>query len=725
MGETAAAGGGPPLNTRLARAPSLGDARLWLRRQADLQAGRFGLWTPVALGCGAAFYFALPAEPVLAVAVLSLLASILLGVAAQRIGVRPAVSGALVLAACFLAGLGLARLRTEQVQAPVVPQGGSVRQVEAWVVDVASPGQGGGRVLLAPVTVSGLAPEATPIRIRLTLRSPESPPAPGTRIITRALLNPPPPPSSPGAYDFARDSFFDGVGGVGLALGGVEVATGPPGGLPWGLRLQMQVNAFRWDLTRRLVDRMGVDRGGLAAAMTTGHEAFVPPAQVEALRAAGLAHIISISGLHMAIVGGFVYGLARLAVAVSPWLALRLSGRKIAAASGMIAILAYLVLSGGPDPAVRAGVTACAAFCAILWDRRAISLRTLALAATVVLLMRPEAVTQPGFQMSFAATAALVALAEAWPAPVREISTPLPVRILQGAGTAALAGVLISLAAGLATGPFALQHFNRIAVYGLPANLLSEPVSTLLLMPALALGVFLTPLGLGDIPLWFAGQGIEALNAIARIFASLPGSERVVASAPPWALPVTFLGLLFICLWKGPLRWIGLPLALAVYLAPRTPAPDLWVAHDAASAAVRVGEAAVALRPDVRRFGAEVWSRRRGLALRAPTDDPVPGLACRDHACTPAPGGPPVAVIWTRRPGALLREYRQACSSADLIVLRAPRPAGPCGARFILDEADFRSGGSVELWRLPDGRWRALWAQPMRGVRPWAAPGLQ
>jgi ComEC/Rec2-related protein len=235
-------------------------------------------------------------------------------------------------------------------------------------------------------------------------------PAPGDRISVSALLNPPPPPSAPGAYDFARDAYFRGVGGVGLALGEPVQLQRREADLPSGLRLQIGVNAFRWSLTRRLVDQLGPDRGGLAAAMTTGHEAFVPPAQVEALRAAGLAHIISISGLHMAIVGGFVFALVRLTVALAPALALRLSGRKLAAAAGGVAVLGYLVLSGAPDPAVRSAVTAFAAFAAILADRRAISLRTLALAATLLLLIRPEAVTQPGFQMSFAATAALVAL---------------------------------------------------------------------------------------------------------------------------------------------------------------------------------------------------------------------------------------------------------------------------------------------------------------------------
>ena len=421
MTEASVRGDGPPLSMHAARGPRGLRLGAWLGAQVGRQAGRLGLWIPVALGLGSALNFGLPWEPSWISAVLALLAAsvitaVSLGVATHRRG-----GGALLLLACGLVGFAAASIRTEVVREPIAPASGGVRRLEAVVVDVASPGQGGPRILLAPVSISGLSPEATPVRVRLTLRGTTLPPAPGDRISVSALLNPPPPPSAPGAYDFARDAYFRGVGGVGLALGEPVQLQRRDADLPSGLRLQIAVNAFRWSLTRRLVDQLGPDHGGLAAAMTTGHEAFVPPAQVEALRASGLAHIISISGLHMAIVGGFVFALVRLAVALAPALALRLSGRKLAAAAGGVAVLGYLVLSGAPDPAVRSAVTAFAAFAAILADRRAISLRTLALAATLLLLIRPEAVTQPGFQMSFAATAALVALAEAIPSPAIKV----------------------------------------------------------------------------------------------------------------------------------------------------------------------------------------------------------------------------------------------------------------------------------------------------------------
>ena len=211
------------------------------------------------------------------------------------------------------------------------------------------------------------------------------------------------------------------LAGALLALGGVAFSLGetrsaylsPP---PWVVRAAMAVNGLRHDLAKRIVARLGERTGGVAAAMTTGHEAWLDPEQVDAMRDSGLAHILSISGLHMAVVGGFSFFLVRLLVAAWPWLALRVPGKKVAAWAGLLAVGTYLIVSGHPPPAERAAITASIAFLAILLDRPAITMHALAVAAFAVLLLQPEAIVTPGFQMSFAATAALVALVEAWPA---------------------------------------------------------------------------------------------------------------------------------------------------------------------------------------------------------------------------------------------------------------------------------------------------------------------
>jgi competence protein ComEC len=668
-------------------------------------------------GLGSGLYFALPREPVVAVGFAGLGIGLCgLGVIRTRIESR-AMSAALVLLVCLGLGFSVARLRTLQVQAPIAPAGNEVRRIEAYVVDIVSPGQGGPRLLLAPVFISGLDPDLTPIRARITLPKDSLLPAPGSMIRLQAMLNPPPPPASPGAFDFARDAFFEGVGGVGFTLTPWTEMEAPSA--PGNLGVQVWINRLRWALALRVFEVTGPSAGGLAAAMITGHEVFIPPEQVDRLRAAGLAHIISISGLHMAIVGGFAFGLVRVLVACWPALALRASSRKLAALAGLVAVGTYLLISGSPAPAERAAITAFVAFGAILVDRRAISLRTLSIAALLILIRQPEAVTEPGFQMSFAATTALVALAEAWPRPVKDINLPWPVRGLQSARDWLGGSLAASFVAGLATGPIAMQHFNRVSTYGLIANLLVAPISSFLMMPALALGAILAPLGLGSLPLGMAGLAIELMDRVAGWAESLPGSQLIIASGPGWTLPVAMIGIFWLCLWRGPLRWLGLPLALAVSLTPRGPMPDIWVASDGATLAVRRGKEAILLRPEVKRFGAELWARRRGLILpQDEVEERDRDFDCDRWTCLPKAGASPsVAAVFTRRGSILERDRPLACERAEIVILRGEGP--PCASALTLTGKDFQQGGAAELYRTDSG-WRIVWTQSGRGERPWS-----
>jgi len=688
----------------------------WLSDQLARQADRWRLWTPVALGGGAATWFALPAEPpgwLLTLAALATLAGWLL---ARRCGASKPATLALLLLAAFASGLALADGRSARVAAPVAPVMDGPARIEGWVVDVDGPGaSGAARVLLAPVRISGLAPEATPVRVRLTLRG--VPPPPGAAIAVTALLNPPPGPASPGAYDFGRFAWFQSLGGVAWALTSPrDIALPPPGPR---LRLSLWINAQRYALAERIVARVGLPAGGVAAAMVTGHETWLDPAEVETMRVSGLAHILSISGLHMAVVGGFSFFLARLLIAACPTVALRINGKKAAALFGLAAVGAYLVVSGAPPPAERAAITAGIAFLAILLDRQAISMHALAVAAVAVLALQPEAIVTPGFQMSFAATAALVALAEAWPRRTAEISVPLPIAIVQRAGSWLLIALLASLVAGAATGPFAMQHFNRTAMFGLLANLIVAPLSDFLIMPMLALGAVLEPLGLGAPFLWAAGVGIDAMLSVGRWIAGLPGAIVTIPSAPTAALPVAFLGVLLTCLWRGPLRWAGLPLACAVLLWPRAPTPDLWISESVGAAAIVAEGRATLVRGASGSFAVDVWSRRRGLEVvaRDPGD-----WRCDRTSCLPVDGGP-LAVSWARRAPAAER-LSELCAAAEVVAVRAvlARLPAACDGRLVLDGGDWARGGAVELWRTPDG-WRALRVADLRGDRPWSGAG--
>jgi competence protein ComEC len=629
----------------------------------------------------------------------------------------------LVIAAGLMAftawGFAGAKLRTELVRAPVVWDRTS-GIIEGWVVDVAGPGSGGGRLLIAPYHIQGIADARLPARIRLTV-GPQGLIGPGEAVRLRGIVGPPPDPASPGAYDFARDSFFQQVGGVGFALEAEPMIVEGPRPPAW-LGVLMSVNAARWSLARRIIDDLGPRIGGVAVAMTTGHEAWLQQTDVNAMRDSGLTHILSISGVHMAIVGGFVFLMVRTLIAAWPWAALRAPGKKVAAGAALVSIAVYLIVSGAPPPALRSAVTLSVAFVAILFDRRAISLHSLAVAALIVLVLQPEAVVQPGFQMSFSATAALIAMAEVWPHPVREIGVPWPIRWAQAVGGWLAVAIAASFVAGAATEPFAIQHFNRVAIYGLPANLLMEPLSSLLIMPGLAIGAVMEALGLGGLAEHVAGFGIDLLLRLSSWVAAWPVAAWIVPSAPDVALPIAFVGILGLCLWRGRLRWAFAPLALAVSLWPRPDPPIAWISSDGAQAAIVQGEdVAVFLKPGAKKFASDLWAKRRGLSEPANgqtlTDE---RFDCNRTRCLPkAAADPRLAAWWTRR-----RPSDDAlaglCAGADLVILKADVDPGGCNGAKVLTADDFNRGGSVEVYQQRAG-WRFVWANGLRGERPWTS----
>jgi competence protein ComEC len=725
---------GARLITRRLRLPRPSAILGGLAKEAAGQRARLLLWTPVAFGAGSAAYLGLKEEPPLAPA---LVAAGLLGLAALaawrwgRSVWLTAVVGFLAVAA---GGFALAKLHSDAMATPIAPAGLGMIRIEGWVVDIDTPSARGERLLIAPVRIFGLKPAATPGRVRIVIGAdggPASAPAPGTPIRLLALLDPPPGPASPGAYDFARDAWFEGLGGVGLSMQQPTLAALPDP--PWRLRLEMAVNALRWRVASQLVHDIGAVLGpddggaaGLAAAVTTSHQDWLASDHRDALRASGLAHMLAIAGLHTAAVSGFAFFAFRLMIAACPWLALRVPGKKLAAVGALAVVGGYLILSGAHPPARRAAITASVAFLAILADRRAVSLHSLAIAALVILLIEPDVVVQPGFEMSFCATASLVALAEVWRpdgSPAAALAWPL--RLLQRARNWLAALAVVSFVAGAATGPFAIQHFNRIANYGVFANLTADFVASAVMMPALALCLLAQAVGLGpDVAgpvLAVAGTAARWVIALGRFFATAPGAAASLPSAPEIALAVSYLGIVFACLWRGWLRLVGIPMAFAVALWPRPAPPAAWIAADGDDAAVVVGGTEVTMKPGARQYATELWAQRRGFAL--PADAAAAQQAafdCDRSGCAPIGAvRPAIGAWWTkRRPHP--DDLADRCAGADIFILRAAVEVPPhCARAIILRRADFEAGGSVEVFAAPGGGWRLEWSQPQRGRRPW------
>ena len=490
---------------------------------------RIALWLPVLFGAGIAVYFALPTEPGGPYAAICAVALAVMALLLRRS--RGLLFGAAVAASVACAGFAAAQFRTDTVAAPVLARDTGPVRLTGRVLH-AEPAENGVRLTLDRVAADRIPEDGTPARIRITVRAAEDAPRAGDRISALAVLRPPPAPSMPGGFDFARKAWFERLGAVGFALGAVTVERGAPDG---GWRLA--IARLRQTATARILDASG---NPVAAALMTGERRAIPDDTLAAMRDSGLAHLLPISGLHIGLVAGLLFFAVRLVLAAVEPVALRFPVKKIAAVAALAGAAAYLALSGATIPTQRAFVMVAIVLFAVTIDRTAISLRLVAIAAAAVLVMAPESLLSASFQMSFAAVVALIAVYEA--------AAPRLSRVRRdgGAGTRIglfLAATLLTTGvATLATAPFAGHHFNRLALYGLLANMIAVPLMALWIMPLAIAGFLLVPFGGEALALVPMGWGIDAVLWVARGVAGLPGAVLTVPALPTAALAVVALG---------------------------------------------------------------------------------------------------------------------------------------------------------------------------------------
>lgn len=689
---------------------------------------RWVLWLPVCLGAGIALYFAWP-WPV-APKPLTWMAGLCLPGLAWLFRRHPGWAAAALPTWLMLFGFALVASRADTLAAPVLERRMPAAMLEGRLVLV-EPRDNGHRLTIADPRIERLAPEQTPRRVRVTLR--QNGEAGGETLLAgqmvrlRAVLAPPPEPSMPGAYDFARAAWFQQLGAVGNALGVVEVlAEAPPEGV-WQ-RAALWLEATRQSLTARILAPIGGAEGAIAAALMTGVRGPIPEDVDDAFRDSGLAHILSISGLHLVLVGGILFASLRGLMALWPWLALHWPVKKIAAIAALIGTAAYMLLSGSALPTQRAFVMVAFGFCAILLDRRAISPRSLALAALFMLLWAPESLLDAGFQMSFAAVACLIAAYEALEARLTRLRSqagPVKIALLWIGGA-----MLTSLVAGFGSGLFAAYHFNRFADYALVANLLASPLVSFIVMPLTMAAFALMPLGLEALALIPLGWSIDLLIDLAVWVAGWPGAVAMIPAMPGWALPAIGFGLAWLCLWRRGWRWLGLaPIMLALAMPFIQPRPDLLISSDAGRIALRGLEpdryhfSSGGARVPPTAFEAESWWRRLGGPELSPWPNVRRGqhgsadgvLRCDDGGCTARLKGWLIAIPRSEATA------EADCRHADIVLTNFPLRGRCAAARIVVDRFDVWRRGAHAVY-LPErnaGWPRVVTVADERGRKPW------
>ena len=685
--------------------------------EREVELGRAVLWLPVAFGAGILIYFAVPSEPTLGL-LLSLLAA--------------AVSGALVLRhrvgwfrlfvvfAVIGAGVTGMKFRTEMVAASVLSEP-LVGDLTGWVEEIEQFGPNSRRLVVRVVSLEDLPVDATPFRVRISVRGQFDGVEVGSGIRGLVSLRPPPAPVMPGGYDFGRELFYRQIGASGFSYGPPDLLDLGPA--PFSVRWKIPIAELRSQIGSIVETVLPGETGEIANALITGDRGGIPDDTTEALRQSGLGHILAISGLHMALVAGGVFGFLRAMFALSPALALRYPIKKWAAIGAIVAAAGYLTLSGAGIATQRSFIMLSVMLFAVLLDRRAFSVRNVAIAAFIVLALKPEALLTASFQMSFAATLALIAGFEVVTERRRRRSAIGPSAdrtIVRGLGFWMGGLLLTSVLAGLATTPFAAYHFNRTAPLSLIANLAAMPALSLLVMPAALVAVLVMPFGLEAAPLWLANIGLGYIVDVAETVASWTGEAGLVASAPVGALLMVALGLVWLCLWRTGWRLAGLPMiVIGIAAAALGPRPDLLIEESGEVIAVRSADGTYRVIGSGSTYEVETWLRA-DADPRARNDDALEeGVACDHLGCTAVIGDTTLTVAVALDYAA----FPDDCRLAAIIVstLNAPEDCG----RLVIDRDDLARGAAhaVYLVQRQDGgtEFRVVATRP-EIRRPWMPP---
>ena len=513
---------------------------------------------------------------------------------------------------------------------------------------------------------------------------------PGADVRLRVRLVPPAPPMLPGGYDFARAAWFQGIAATGSALGPVNVLrAGAPGS---GLE------DIQRALSAHVRAQLPGPAGAIAAAYASGDRGAISESDNEAMRNSGLAHLLSISGLHVSAVIAAVYFLVMKLGGLWPWLALRVRLPLVAAGGGALGGIGYTLLTGAEVPTVRSCIAALLVLAALVLGREALSLRMIAVAAFVVLLFWPEALVGPSFQLSFAAVMAIVALHGS--APIQSFLAPREeswlARTLRDLVMLLVTGVVIELALM----PIGLFHFHQSGVYGALANVVAIPLTTVISMPLIALALLLDGVGLGAPAWWLAGKSLDLLLALAHYVASQPGAVTTVPAMGRGAFALFVAGGLWLALWQGRVRlWGLLPATMGGLLLATLAPPDILVSGDGRHVGL-TGEGKGELL--VLREGREGYARDTLLELAGMSGttrvlDQWPGARCNPDLCMVEVwrGGQFWRLLLTRTKDRLPeQELAAACARVDVVVSNRWLPRS-CQPKWLKVDRRYleRSGG--------------------------------
>ncbi len=652
---------------------------------------------PILIGSGIVLYFHAPAEPI----------GLMLGVAALGFGIIVAKSKGVGVSYrlfsaifCIMIGMLAAKIAVLNSDSPRIGQQ-ITGELSGTVISTDQNTRGGPRHIISPDRINGVETSSLPQYVRLSSTSKAVVFEPGMQITGMARIQPVLGPAYPDGYDFSFFARFDGIGGSGFFMGKPSHDMNTLPDLTSADQFRVSINTVRMAIKKRIESALPGNTGKIATALVIGDRSGIPAEAQEALRATGLAHILAISGLHMALVALTTLWLLRVMFTLNANWALNYPIKKWAALGAFLLASIYLMISGFGVATQRAWIMISVMLVAVMMDRRAITLRNVSISAIIILLLDPSSLLGPGFQMSFAAVVALVSAYEAINRRRRDRLHETPFRQYGWVasairGAAAFSGGLFitSLVAGFATSFIAAWHFHQIAPLGLLANMLAMPIVTLVVMPAVLFSIVMIPFGLDPYVLMLVSYGINAILDIALWVNSL--MNVAITGEQTAGLFILFLtGFGLLTLFKSRIRLAGVVILGSIpVFATSTNVPDILIAESGRAVAVKDAQGQlVTLISKRENFVTRIWGKAYSKGSISYAG--LPSERCNRDQC-----------VYELQSG--LRFYLvydpellpNACNKAD--ILAAPRlkwvNCREKTPQLILKREDFESLGAHEIY---------------------------
>ena len=693
---------------------------MWLKRlehNLNLEQQRWFHWIPVCFGIGITLYFNLLLEPDWII----IGAIFLLAIACVLIPTKSALSFALSGILLWISlGFINAKLRTFYIQAPIIEKEGRGYDIEGWVEQIQQRKPTGIKITLYVTAIKNkegtkLLERKRPVRIRISFVQKNIKVNIGDHLGFKAILFKPPSPVWPGGFDYARRLWFQQIGASGFAIskpGKKETNLSPPS----IVRFQNEVSKLRASIRRAILQNLPNNYGHLAVALITGDRSGMSEKDLEALRSSGLAHILAISGLHMAIMAGTIYWFVRGLLAAFPVIALRFPIKKIAALLALTGGMYYLIISGAAISTQRAYIMVAIMFIAVICNRSAVTLRNVAMAALVILAIRPESVLDVGFQMSFAAATALVAIYESITRDIEkrraegQIVTKIPVPVFRYI----LSVTTTTMIASIAVSPFSAYHFNQFTLFSILSNILAMPIIGFVIMPMALITLLVMPIGLEFGPLLIMQSGIDWLIGVSEYVSELPFALIYVRQIPDISISLIAFGGCWLAIWLNKWRYYGLFfIAFGLLLAPTLRLPDILVDREGKIIAVQNQHGKLEI-PNLRagKFSLKKWKKLYADNRPLKQIKKESKFRCDSHGCTHKIKNHVISYIY--HPSALMED----CIRSDILISKLRLGKACTTDKFVIDKTKLSLFGAHAIY-LYDNHIDIKTVEATRSNRPW------